>query len=137
MSSLIVLDLDKEQPPERVLVVDVVSDAHTTAVASGWWEGVPDADRLFPSPERLLSKLMLITTEVAEAAECVRLGNPLYWVDEANDKPEGLLSELADIVIRIGDLVGSMEVGPEFEEAIRAKLAYNKTRSHRHGGKLA
>lgn len=50
-------------------------------------------------------------------------------------KPEGELIELADAVIRIADWCGKN--GWDLEAAINAKMAYNKTRGHRHGGKLA
>lgn len=48
-------------------------------------------------------------------------------------KPCGLPTELADVLIRIGDFCGKH--GIDLESAVRAKLAYNKSRPHRHGGK--
>jgi NTP pyrophosphatase (non-canonical NTP hydrolase) len=47
----------------------------------------------------------------------------------------GFPSELADIVIRVADLAGAL--GIDLAEAIRIKLAFNRTRTHRHGGKKA
>lgn len=41
--------------------------------------------------------------------------------------------ELADIVIRVCDL--AQELGIDLGEAVVAKMAYNKTRPHKHGGK--
>lgn len=49
-------------------------------------------------------------------------------------KPEGLVVELADAVIRIADLCGAF--GLDLAAAIEIKHAYNETRPHRHGGKL-
>jgi len=46
-----------------------------------------------------------------------------------------LEDELADVVIRIADFCGSM--GIDLEKQVVAKMAYNETRSYRHGGKLA
>lgn len=53
-------------------------------------------------------------------------------------KPEGVGSELADIVIRVLDEVDrAREEGVEIDLdwEIERKLAYNRTRRHRHGGK--
>ena len=43
-------------------------------------------------------------------------------------------SELADVVIRIGDICGYY--GIDLEVAIQEKLEYNKSRSYRHGNKV-
>ena len=48
-------------------------------------------------------------------------------------KPEGMPIELADVIIRILDM-GYAE-GIDIGQAIHTKMQYNKTRSHRHGGK--
>lgn len=72
-----------------------------------------------------LAYLMLIATEVSEAAEEIRRGR--YYggpIDYA--KPEGLPSELADIVIRT--MVLAEALGINLEDAIIEKQKYNKTR---------
>jgi NTP pyrophosphatase (non-canonical NTP hydrolase) len=48
-------------------------------------------------------------------------------------KPEGIPSELADIVIRVMDC--AVEYGIDLEDEITLKMAYNATRPHKHGGK--
>lgn len=48
-------------------------------------------------------------------------------------KPEGMLVELADAVIRIADLVFLLNGQEEFIEALHAKHEYNKTRPFKHG----
>lgn len=48
-------------------------------------------------------------------------------------KPEGVPSELADIVIRVMD--AAVEYGIDLNDEVELKLAYNRTRPHRHGGK--
>lgn len=50
-------------------------------------------------------------------------------------KPEGELVELADLMIRALDYAAHK--GWDLEAAIREKMDYNRTRPHRHGGKLA
>lgn len=49
-------------------------------------------------------------------------------------KPEGIPSELADIVLRVCDMCGYY--GIDLEAIITIKMEYNATRGHRHGGKL-
>jgi hypothetical protein len=51
--------------------------------------------------------------------------------DGALRKPVGFMSELADIVIRVFDLTGAL--GGDLDAAVRYKMAYNKTRKHKHG----
>jgi NTP pyrophosphatase (non-canonical NTP hydrolase) len=72
----------------------------------------------------VLSWLLLVVTEVVEAAEAVRKG------DTSN-----LCEELADVCIRVFDVAATL--GIDLERAIEAKMAYNETRPYRHGGKLA
>lgn len=48
-------------------------------------------------------------------------------------KPEGVPSELADIVIRALDAADAW--GIDLERVIEEKLRYNESRGHRHGGK--
>lgn len=83
---------------------------------------------------RVIAWLALVNTEVAEAIEDVVAGR---WGTTKNEKgkPEGLGSELADIIIRVGDDAGAL--GIDLAAELRAKLDYNRTRSHKHGGKLA
>lgn len=50
-------------------------------------------------------------------------------------KPDGLLPELADIVIRVFDYVGSLDMADVFVQALLEKHEYNKTRPHKHGNK--
>ena len=76
------------------------------------------------------TKLMLIVAEAAEALEEHRDGRVAERVS-ASGKPEGLPSELADIVIRVGDLAGIL--GIDLEAAIVRKMNYNETRPHKHG----
>jgi len=54
--------------------------------------------------------------------------------DPANNKPEGLPIEIADVVIRILDFCEANDI--DLELALNLKLAYNETRAFRHGGKL-
>jgi NTP pyrophosphatase (non-canonical NTP hydrolase) len=66
--------------------------------------------------------LALIHSEVSEALEGFR----------GRDK-ENFTEELADIVIRVFDLAYGLEV--DLSQAVTDKLAKNRTRGYRHGGK--
>lgn len=49
--------------------------------------------------------------------------------------PDGIPSELADILIRVFDICGAY--GVDIETAVREKMAFNARRPERHGGKRA
>ena len=91
-------------------------------------------------------KVGLIMSEGAEALEELRSGrsaNESYYTDsDGNEaprlsvnarpnKPEGVPSEIADIVIRCFDFAD--EAGFSLITAILEKLAYNDTRARMHG----
>ena len=81
----------------------------------------------------VLAKVMLVVTELSEAVEEVREGRFETW--QNGEKPEGFAIELADAVIRIFHIAGLL--GLDLEAAIQQKMAYNRTRPRRHGGKRA
>ncbi len=84
------------------------------------------------SPKDIMSKLMLITTEVAEAAESVRNEEPVQYT--VREKPIGIANELADVIIRTVELAHSL--GIDIDHAVDAKHEYNKLRPYAHGGKV-
>lgn len=80
------------------------------------------------------TKLMLIVVEVAEALEEFRDGKiERYYNPEKPTKPEGVAPELADVVIRVGDLAHML--GIDLNREIEIKMMYNNTRPRKHGGK--
>jgi NTP pyrophosphatase (non-canonical NTP hydrolase) len=82
----------------------------------------------------LPQSLMLIVTEVSEAMEAHREGCLPFYIDSKNNKPEGIVAELADVIIRVLDTCE--EHGWDIQEAINKKMEYNKSRSYRHGDKI-
>lgn len=50
-------------------------------------------------------------------------------------KPVGIPVELADVIIRVLDLCGGLNI--DIEKAVLEKMKYNEDRPYRHGGKLA
>lgn len=104
--------------------------------------------------DRAGNRLMLIVGEANEAHDEIRKGYapdfewvsyPKSLVDEVGEeraaelfaekgllpKPEGVPSEIADIVIRCFDFSG--EHGIDLSDVIRRKMAYNASRERLHG----
>lgn len=124
---------------------------HNTAVEKGWWDKPEGYDRMRDlilahaedhEQLELLAKLkqftkrnegeilMLVTSEVVEALESLRKGNP---PDNKLPGYDGVSVELADAIIRIMDY--GVANGYKVAEALTAKLLYNRTREYKHGGK--
>ena len=110
---------------------DLAYEAWLSAEDNGWHKPRPDeygVERQASTFERL----GLIHSEVSEAYEAVRRGTPDHW----QGKPEGLASELADIIIRTCELAQIQGIDLDF--AVDCKMCYNRLRSDvpvRDGGK--
>jgi NTP pyrophosphatase (non-canonical NTP hydrolase) len=101
----------------------MAKEIHQTALDKGWYD----------TTRTKLEIHALIHSEIAEATEAVRNNKPAFYFE--GQKPEGEAVELADAIIRILDTAYHM--GWDIEEIIKAKMAYNRTRPYKHGGKLA
>lgn len=100
---------------------ELAREIHRNAEDKGFWEPRPSFGEV----------VALCHSELSEALEEYRAGRILeYTVDE---KPEGIAVEMADCLIRILDWAASE--GVEMDGVVRRKMAYNATRSYRHGGK--
>jgi hypothetical protein len=112
---------------DRPVQGSLTSDAgHAKALAN--WQG---------------NKLMLIVSEAVEAHDEIRNGHAAhetYYPTQAADpgtngpvqhKPEGVPSEIADIVIRCFDF--AYTEGFSLADIIEEKLAYNQGRERLHG----
>lgn len=120
-------------------VSEMVYKAHANAEKHGFWDDPPE----------LGTSIALIHSELSEALEEIRQGNPGMWylrrgtiggepaekmelgLPKNGEKPEGFITELADAVIRIADLCGYL--GIDLAPVIRAKMEYNATRPYKHG----
>jgi len=104
-------------------IQELVDAAYQNALSKGWHEGTRTVGE----------EIALVHSELSEALEEARTGNPLRDVYRKGDspKPEGFSIELADAMIRIFDMAGKYKL--DLEQAIEDKMAYNRTRPHRHG----
>lgn len=110
-------------------IMEMASRAHDNAVKHGFWDDVEEMLLLNPGDsgtrEQYINRvvgccLMLITSELGEAIEAWRHG-----------EKEEFAEELADAVIRIGDLAGFMQI--DLEQAMVGKMNRNEKRPYKHG----
>lgn len=106
-------------------IVAMMKEAHDTAVSKGWWE----EERPFAE------QIALQHSELSEALEEWRNGHEPTETYYEGTKPCGIPIEFADVLIRIFDTC--QHYGIDLEKALWAKMAYNLTRPHKHGGKRA
>lgn len=141
---------------DGMTIADLIRESHATALEKGWWnEGeqrmivdgcMGQQETVVKTRPRLFPELIaLMHSELSEALEDWRkwgMDPTKFIMKPCFGEPagegvvcSGLAVELADVLIRIADCCG--KYGIPLEAALRAKMAYNKTRPHRHGGKLA
>lgn len=102
---------------------DLKLNSYALGVAK-WREGngffTPNHLTSEQSRDSMLGKLMLVVTEVSEAAEAVRHSDLNNFVEE-----------LADTFIRLMDITASCNI--DIETAIKDKMEKNLKRPFRHG----
>ena len=102
---------------------ELARECQSIAVSKGWIKGRSFGDYL-----------ALMHSELSEALEEYRAGRDFTEIYFNGDKPEGIPVELADVIIRILHFCADYEV--DIDRALKLKMDFNKTRSHRHGGKI-
>jgi NTP pyrophosphatase (non-canonical NTP hydrolase) len=93
--------------------------------------------------KNVLLKLMLVVSEISEAAEAYRTNthtklelNNVNLTDNLSFEKyikDTFEDELADTIIRILDLCGYMKI--DIDKHIELKMRYNKNRPYKHGKK--
>lgn len=109
----------------------VLRECHERSRAGGWWIDPISGANLLPRDEPpqqwylpyvIATKIALIHSEVSEALEG-------YRSDKMDDKlphRQAIEVELADVIIRVGDLAGAL--GLDLAGAIQEKFAFNAQR---------
>ena len=99
------------------------------------WQTAKDKGFIDIKPERTIGdQLMLAVGELSEALEEIRNGrspNEIYY--SGDGKPEGFPIEIADCIIRLGQLAETCQF--DLNGVCKEKMDYNDTRPVLHGGK--
>jgi len=92
--------------------------------ATGWYD----------TPHTPVEDASLIHSEASEMLEEIRKERWVTQFEGADNKPVGVASECADVLIRLIDFCYryNINLGKEVE----TKLEFNRSRAHRHGGKV-
>lgn len=124
------------QPSNRIFLDKDIQTAVDTSFKEFWNNRQTDSYQVsrskgwFLKDVNLLEQFMLVVSEIGEATDAYREGNP-----ESVKIPgfTHIEEELADVVLRC------MNISEHFKfrlaEAVIAKNEYNKTRPYQHGGK--
>lgn len=113
---------DKNEPDTQIVFIQsfgaIQSVVHAIALQKGWYETERNDGEA----------IALMHSELSEALEALRIGNP------GSKKIQGFSQveeELADVIIRIMDYAGANNLN--IAEAIISKANYNIGRDHKHG----
>jgi len=104
---------------EDIPLLNLVDSAWMIAEAKGFHDDMP-GDRI-----GTLVRLAFIHTEVSEAIDPIK--------KRGMDGSEECLRELADVVIRVFDLVGTLDASIAFQKVLREVMLANLERPDKYG----
>jgi NTP pyrophosphatase (non-canonical NTP hydrolase) len=126
----------------EVMINDIASRIHATAVDKGWWNEELHEGR----PRNDAECIALMHSELSEALEALRSGSQIRNANAFGESspllgkrsehiPDFLAieEEYADVIIRILDHAHMR--GWNIGGALAAKMKFNETRPYKHGGK--
>ena len=102
-----------------VYIRELMDEIHRCAVDHGWWESERNDGEM----------IALIHSELSEMLEALRKPGQSDHIPEFS----GVEEEAADVLIRLLDMAKAR--GWRLEQAVDAKVAFNRTRPFKHGGK--
>jgi len=101
---------------------EMADEVYDLNVRKGWY----DESRSFSD------EIALLASEVFEAFDSYRdIGLESHTAE--NGKPDDVASEFADVLIRLLDTCRRYDI--DLQAEYERKMAYNRTRPYRHGGK--
>lgn len=130
-------------------IKEFVDEVGKNAITHGWWEEERSFGELIALCHSELSEALeeyregILVTEAYYSCngcsqKCKYTGKNFHCIHRPDElligKPEGIPSELADVIIRIFDMCH--HYGIDIEEAIREKHDFNISRPYKHGGKV-
>lgn len=98
---------------------EIQIEAQSNSAAHGFWD----------KPRNKGEMICLMHTELSECFEAVRKKE--MPMDDHIPAFTQEAAELADVIIRVADYAQGF--GIDLEKAVKAKMAYNRTRPHMHG----
>jgi NTP pyrophosphatase (non-canonical NTP hydrolase) len=101
----------------------IAQEIYDNAAQKGWHD----------KPVAFGDAIANLHAELSEAFEEYRNNRGFNEVYYEGDKPCGIPSEFADVIIRLLD--SCVMYGIDIEKSIAEKVLYNKTRDFKHGGK--
>ena len=108
-----------------LIINEMTVEVRQLSIDKGWRRADGTSDTSFAE------YIALAHSGLSEALEAWR--DKKYTTVVENGKPEGVGSELADVLIRVLDMADVFNIDLSLE--YNTKMAYNKTRAYRHGGR--